>query len=273
MTQEQLDASRQASSVQNQLATLLDFEPGTEPPWAKAAMRVANEAMAERGLGQSSIAGSAITATVMESATQIAVADAQLAQQRLLSDVAAVNTARQINASNGLQLKQFRANLLAQIEEQNANRSTTISQWNAAAINQAKQYDAEAQNITSRFNSQIANERQMFETKARLEIDQANVVWRRNINTANTAALNAANQFNVTNRFNMSQTALNNLWQQWRDEATWAYQSSENQANRAFNIAMASNNRQWINDQYAQQRDYQAKATIAKWAMSELDRL
>ena len=72
-------------------------------------------------------------------------------------------------------------------------------------------------------------------------VEQSNVLWRRNINTENTAAINAANQTNVQNMFNLSQTAQNQLWQQWRDEASWAFQSSENQKNREYNLSQSAN--------------------------------
>ena len=33
---------------------------------------------------------------------------------------------------------------------------------------------------------------------------------------------------------------MNNLWQQWRDEAHWANTSSENEKNRSHNMAVAA---------------------------------
>jgi hypothetical protein len=71
-------------------------------------------------------------------------------------------------------------------------------------------------------------------------IDQSNVTWRRSVNTANTASINAANQTDAQNLLNISNFALSGLWQQWRDEASWVNTSSENSADRAHNIAMAA---------------------------------
>lgn len=69
----------EAATVRGQLAKLmLDFELNDGvPPWASGAMRSALSMMAERGLSASSMAGQAITQAAMESATQIAYADAQ----------------------------------------------------------------------------------------------------------------------------------------------------------------------------------------------------
>ena len=60
------------------------------------------------------------------------------------------------------------------------------------------------------------------------------------INTANTQAVNAANETNAQNLLNLSNFALSSLWQQWRDEASWVNQSSENEANRNHNLAVAA---------------------------------
>jgi hypothetical protein len=88
-------------------------------------------------------------------------------------------------------------------------------------------------------------------------IDQSNVTWRRAINTANTAADNATNQANVQNLFNISTQALNNIWQQWRDEASWANSNSENALNRAHAVAIAALGRDAT---FALQNDAQKQA-------------
>ena len=68
-------------------------------------------------------------------------------------------------------------------------------------------------------------------------IDQSNTVWRREINTANTALQNETNRINVQNSFNASQTAMNQLWQKYRDNATWNFQKSESELARRHDIA------------------------------------
>ena len=70
------------------------------------------------------------------------------------------------------------------------------------------------------------------------------MTWRRQINTANTASINAANQTDAQNLLQISNFALSSLWQQWRDEASWINQSSENAKDRAHNIAMAALDRE-----------------------------
>ena len=79
-----------------------------------------------------------------------------------------------------------------------------------------------------------------FASFAQRVIDQSNVTWRRNLNTANTALENAANQTNAQNLLNLSNWAVSAAWQQWRDEASWVNTASENDQNRNHNLAMAA---------------------------------
>jgi len=263
-TAAQGQVSEQAT-VQGQLKQLMDFQAGEVPAWAKGSVALAQDMLAARGLGGSSIAAGAVVQALQNAALPIAAQDAQtyfqmdvanlnadqqtrlenlrVAQQSMLSDVAALNAAAQFNATNDIQVRQFQATLVSQIRDQNAARANAVSTFNTEQDNTVKQ-----------FNATLTNQRQQFEAQSRFAIDQSNVLWRRSINTANTAAVNAANQFNVTNRFNISQTALNNVWQQWRDAASWAFMSSENAANRNFNLAVAANNRQYAEDVYQRDR-------------------
>ena len=59
----------------------------------------------------------------------------------------------------------------------------------------------------------------------------------------NTAAENAANQINATNALNISNTALNNLWQAARDEASWVNDATQAAEDRKHNLAIAAFNR------------------------------
>ena len=73
-----------------------------------------------------------------------------------------------------------------------------------------------------------------------LAIEQANVTWRRNLNTANTAGTNAVNQANAMNSFNLSNQGLSFIWQEMRDSAKWEYESAQNAQERQTNLAIAA---------------------------------
>jgi hypothetical protein len=71
-------------------------------------------------------------------------------------------------------------------------------------------------------------------------ISQSNAVWRRSINTANTATQNEANRLDTQLLFNANQTAISALWQSYRDTASWNFQKSENQLQREHAVGMAA---------------------------------
>ena len=186
---------------------------------------------------------------------QVSLANVQLRQQGLLSDQSAENASRQFNAVSQKQTDQFFTSLANQINTNNATRTDAMNQFataerskvaamnanNEIAVNQA---NAQREAAINQFNAQLKDQRERFNVENQRVIDQSNVTWRRQINTANTASINAANQTDAQNLLQISNFALSSLWQQWRDEASWINQSSENARDRAHNIAMAALDRE-----------------------------
>jgi hypothetical protein len=149
------------------------------------------------------------------------------AQQRttaLMSDAAAANATSQFNASSENQTDQFFSNL-----------SANVSQFNATQKNAQDKYNAGEANANSKFNAEIRNQRDQFNAKNSLIINQSNAQWRRQVATADTVAINRANEINAKALLDISNTAYNNLWQEHRDEMDWAYQIADNEAER-FNV-------------------------------------
>jgi hypothetical protein len=147
----------------------------------------------------------------------------------LLSDTAAENAARQFNAKSQNEVNMFYEELASSITNTSLNRVASLEQFN---INTKVAVDE--------FNAQMETTRDQFNANMRMQIDQSNATWRRNINTANTATLNDANRQNVLNLLGIQQNALNNMWQAYRDQASWNMKVSENAKDRAHNAAMQS---------------------------------
>ena len=175
----------------------------------------------------------------------------QAQQQTLLTDNSARNAALQFNATSQNQVNQYYDSLNTNIQQQNAQRSAAISQFNTAEENKVNALNAknataiadanaQRQSAINQFNSTLSDQRQRFNVENQRIIDQSNTVWRRQLNTSNTQAVNAANETNAQNLLNLSNFALSSMWQQWRDEASWVNQSSENEANRNHNLAVAA---------------------------------
>ena len=264
----------QEATVEFQLSKLMtQFEGGKIPPFAAGAIRLAEQRLAARGMGASSMAGAAIVQAAMEASTPIAAADAQTYRsmqeknldnrqqaevlnaqmtlqldltnlnneqktrvfnsgnrvQALFNDQAAVNSARQFNASSAQQNDQFFANLF------NSSAQFYSNQKNAIAMNNAGRADA-----TSQFNQTLSNTRDLAYQKNSILIDQANAVYRRQINTANTAIKNAETEYNTNQLFNLQQDAKNKLLQDFKDREYYSRTLARDQIQFDNTLALSS---------------------------------
>mgnify|MGYP003648944314 CR=1 FL=1 len=157
----------------------------------------------------------------LSNAQQTAMFNSQQQVQSLLTDTAAENSTRQINASSQQQSDQFYDNLVASVGQNNTSQSNAINQFNAGEVN-----------ALQRFNSEIVNQRDQFNARNKLVIEQSNAVWRREIATADTAAINFQNQVNAQNLLDISNSSYSNLWQEYRDIMEFAWRSGENETDR-----------------------------------------
>lgn len=294
-------------TVQGQLSSLYSqFQNGNVPAWAIGAVTAANQASAQRGLGMSTIGTTAIAQAIQQQAINIAAPDAatyfqmdlsnlnnqqqtaltnvQLQQQSLLSDQASQNAASQFNASNQQQLNEFNSNLISTIQGQNTDRINAMNEFNASAANtasiqqaglgeQAQQFNSSQTQALNQFNSQLSFNTQQFNAQNAFAIDQSNVLWQRSVNTANTSAVNAANQVNVQNAFNLSSSALNNLWQEFRDQASFQFTSTQNQDMLNANSAMIANNENFVTNLISGANAQSTVASIGSFATSLLGTL
>jgi hypothetical protein len=349
------------ATVQGQLTQLMqDFEGGNQPTWAAGAMRAATAAMAQRGLGASSMAGQAIIQAAMESALpiaqmdaatfsrfeeqnlsnkqqasmfaaekraeflgleftqgfqtrvanatkiseianinftaeqQIALENARLTQEvdlanlnvasaktlsdaaalsqldltnlnnrqqaqvqnakafldmdltnlsneqqmamfksqsvanSILTDAAAENAAAQFNASSENQTNQFFANIATQVSEFNVEQKNAISKFNAGEANALEQ-----------FNATQISQREQFNAQNSLIVSQANAQWYQNIATTDNAAINQSNRDAAAQANDMSALGFSAYMQEVRDLMSYAWQTNNNDADRATRLAEA----------------------------------
>ena len=159
---------------------------------------------------------------------QTALFNAQATNQSILTDQAATNASRQFNATSQNQVDQFMANL-----------ASTVSQFNATQANAQEQFNAGEENTIARFNTEVRNQRDQFNANNQLQIAQNNAVWRREIATADTVAVNRANELNAKAVLDVSNTSYNNLWNYYADTIEWAWRSSEGELDRINALAVA----------------------------------
>ena len=162
--------------------------------------------------------------------------------QAALTDAAADNARKQFNAKNELQIEEFFSELGSQIDSANANRNAAMEQFN---VDQG--------NSIATYNQSMRDSRERFNATAKFAIDQSNVTWRRDVNTANTATQNETNRINVQNEYNASMSALNNLWQMYRDNATFNFQKIESGIDRQHSTALMGMEIAYNNDVLDQQ--------------------
>ena len=170
--------------------------------------------------------------------------NAQAINQSLLTDQAAENASRQFNATSQNQVDQFMSNLANQISQFNATQSNAQAQFNAGEAN-----------TVARFNAEVSNQRDQFNATNQLAIAQNNAVWRREIATADTVALNRANELNAKAVLDVSNQQYDNLWQFYSDTMEWAWKSAESELDRINAMAVAEVSKE--------AQEYSANATKA----------
>ena len=248
------------SSQMEELTKSLENNDET-PLWARGAVDAVEAQLASRGLTRSSIGQSALTNAIVQAALPIAqgnaqsvnsnfqqnkaneqqvnvfnaqqgqqinlanlanrqsttLANLQVRQQTMLSNQAATNASRQFNAASENQTRQFMTNLTTQVSMRNSDAKNTIAQFNAGQSNAAAQFNANLDFNTSKFNSQNAT-----------LIEQSNLEWRRNANTADTATSNQALLLGLQHQYGMETAEINQAWQEARDVASWVWQAGQN---------------------------------------------
>ena len=220
------------ATVQGQLTGLMEQFEGSEPPaWAAGAMRNAAAQMAARGLSASSMAGQAIIQSAMESALPIAQIDsatfakfeAQNLSNRQQSAMFAAekraeflglefNQEFQTRVSNAAKISDIaNMNFTAdqQIALENAKMAQTVDLANLSSTNAKIMADAAALNNVDITNLNNRQSSAVQNAQAFLQMDMSNLANEQqtsvfkaqqlaNTMLSDTAAANAAKQFNAT---------------------------------------------------------------------------
>jgi hypothetical protein len=176
---------------------------------------------------------------------------AQQRTQSLFTDQAAENASRQFNATSQAQTDQFFANLSNQAAQYNATQSNAQAQFNAGQAN-----------TVERFNAELNNQRDQFNAQNQTVIAQSNATWRREIATADTVAVNRANELNANAVLGISKTAYDNLWTHYGDTMEWAWTSAENELDRIAKITTAEISAEASTKGYEMQADAKAASGL-----------
>ena len=185
------------------------------------------------------------------------------AQQRtntLLSDQAAMNAAKQFNASSENQTNQFFSNLSANVALANTEQTNAMNRFNAGESNAISQYNSTARTAREQFNANNA-----------VVVAQANAAWSQAITTADTAAQNQSNRDAAVAATGMTTSAYNSVLQQERDMINYSFQMGESAADRENSIVLQGMINSVSQEQMQANLDEARGAGWAKAGMAVLD--
>lgn len=248
--------------VQTQYAELMDFGPDEIPGWAKGALKAAEQQMAARGMGGSSMAAEASVAALMQAAMPIAQQDAavfnglmlkkmdQKAQATFLKagylaemDMANLNNRQQaavLNAQAFLQMDMANLGNLQQAAVVNTQSRLQAMLSNQAADNAAKQFNAESQNQVDMFFAQLEAQISMFNAEQSNAMSQYNTGQANAMSQFNANLKNAREQFNTQNRTVIDQSNAEYLRQINTQNTTMQNQANYVNAMNMLNISNAA---------------------------------
>ena len=179
--------------------------------------------------------------------------------QALFSENAAENARLQFNAKSETQVNQFYDQLGTTVSQNNANRETATRQFNVDQANSMAKYAAKIEDARDKFN-----------TSMQLQIDQSNALWRRTINTENSSGQNEQNRLNSAALLGLTTTAQNNLWQKYRDEASFTFQSTQNNLQRTHQLAQTAIANQFARDMFDAEIEAETNEAIGSFLGSTL---
>tara|TARA_Y100000114_G_scaffold115619_1_gene109806 strand:- start:2243 stop:3586 length:1344 start_codon:yes stop_codon:yes gene_type:complete len=263
---EELDAK---ATVKYQMAELFKgIEEGTDlPPWASPAVRKVSAIMAQRGLGSSSMAASAITQAVYEAGIPIAVQDAnkygtiQLQnlnnkQQAALQNATATASMDMANLNNRQAAAVNNAKTFLAMDMQNLTnaqqkatidfQTTTSSLFtDAASDNAAKQFNAKTQNEIDQFFAELGSQVETTALNRNVALEQYNISQAQAVDQFNAQMTSQRETFNSNARRQID--ASNAVWRRTINTANTALQNEENRTNlqTLLNISQLAQNNLW----------------------------
>ena len=185
------------ATVQHQYDRLMNnFDVANPPGWARASITAAEQRMAARGVGSSSMAGGAVTAAIMQAALPIAQQDAKMFETLKLTeidkksqmvmlkaghlanlDMANLNNRQQaavVNAQNFLQMDLANLNASQQMAVVNTQARVQTMLSDQAAVNAARQFNAASENETNQFFANLSAQIETFNAAQTNEMTQFN---------------------------------------------------------------------------------------------------
>ena len=134
------------------------------------------------------------------------------------------------------------------------------------------QFNEDQANSVNKFNAKLADSRDQFNSTMSSAIEQSNALWRRQINTANTAEQNSANRQNAAAILGVSTSALDAVWQEYRDEASFSFTATENNLQRNQQLALTAIANQFATEMFEAQVDADSQKAVGTFIGNLLEK-
>ena len=268
---EELD---ERATVQFQLEQLFSsFVEGQPPPaWAAPAVRRAGAMMAQRGLGQSSMAAAAITQTLMEAGIPIA---AQDANKHATIQIQNLNNKQQATLQNAMTYAAMdKANLDARMTAavNNAKSFLQIDVQDLTNEQQLKTIDLQSkfqklftdqaqENASRQFNAKSQQQVDEFFTELEIQVENSNSSRLAAMEQFNADQANAADRYfsklnDARDKFNITQSAaIQQSSAAWRREINTANNVRDNETARLNALNLLGVNQAQLDKLWQRYRD------------------
>lgn len=137
----------------------------------------------------------------LDNEQQAEIINKQEAIDALFQDQTAENAARLFTAESTNEMQTFYDNLNAQIDLKNTEEINAMKRFNAGELTDAAE-----------FNASMEDSRQKFYAEMQFNIDKSNAAWRQTVELTQTEMEFDAASEDIKNSLDLSQEALNRLW-------------------------------------------------------------
>jgi hypothetical protein len=141
--------------------------------------------------------------------------------------------------------QQVNAQRLFEAESQNnfdklfSEMEMQMQQFNAAQLNAMEQFNTNESNGMSQFNASLDDQRDQFYSTMQYNVDLANARWRQTITLQEDQQSFEAAATDVRNMLEISQEALNQIWDRSDALLDYVWKSGENESDRNLQIVLA----------------------------------
>jgi hypothetical protein len=161
----------------------------------------------------------------LDNEQQAEIINKQEAIDALFQDQTAENAARLFTAEATNEMQTFYDNLNAQIDLKNTEEINAMKRFNAGELTDAAE-----------FNASMEDSRQKFYSEMQFNIDKANAAWRQTVELTQTEMEFDAASEDIKNSLDLSQEALNRLWDRVDNMLDYVFKGWNAEADRDATI-------------------------------------